>query len=201
MSTALPPFPTIAGTTFAHVPDWPGYAASDDGRVWTCKVPRGVKGYSGRHGGYLDTWVEKRPYTFIRGASADTYKTRQICLKGGLHTKSRCFSVHQIIMLAFRGPTPAGLEICHFPDHSTTNNRLDNLVFGTRQDNNGHKHIHGTIIKGESHPHSKLTDDDIREIRLQSQQGRTQFAIAKKFGLAQSTVSQIVNRSLWKHIR
>src|SRR5690606_23518834 len=42
--------------------------------------------------------------------------------------------VHQLVMLAFKGPTPAGEEIRHL-NGIPTDNRLSNLAFGTRTDN------------------------------------------------------------------
>ncbi|WP_084501480.1 NUMOD4 motif-containing HNH endonuclease [Nocardia xishanensis] len=42
--------------------------------------------------------------------------------------------VHQLVMLAFVGPTPEGLEICH-NDGNHENNRLDNLRFDTHAEN------------------------------------------------------------------
>lgn len=42
--------------------------------------------------------------------------------------------VHQIVLEAFVGPRPEGIEVMH-ADDDRTNNRLENLSYGTRQEN------------------------------------------------------------------
>lgn len=43
-------------------------------------------------------------------------------------------SVHTLVMLAFKGPCPANMEILHM-DHNPANNVLTNLKYGTRSEN------------------------------------------------------------------
>jgi thymidylate synthase ThyX len=42
--------------------------------------------------------------------------------------------VHQLVALAFLGPCPEGMEVCH-EDGNSLNNDLDNLRYGTKQSN------------------------------------------------------------------
>lgn len=42
--------------------------------------------------------------------------------------------IHRLVMLAFEGPCPEGLEVCH-GDHNRSNNHLDNLKYDTHQEN------------------------------------------------------------------
>ena len=42
--------------------------------------------------------------------------------------------VHQLVMSAFVGPKPAGMEVLH-KDHNPGNNRRSNLKYGTRSEN------------------------------------------------------------------
>lgn len=39
--------------------------------------------------------------------------------------------VHMLVLEAFVGPRPTGMECRHFPDRDRTNNRLGNLQWGT----------------------------------------------------------------------
>jgi hypothetical protein len=48
--------------------------------------------------------------------------------------KRKFFRVHNLILLAHRGPPPPGQEGRHF-DGNKDNNTLENLVYGTRQQN------------------------------------------------------------------
>ena len=52
--------------------------------------------------------------------------------------------VHHLVLEAFVGPRPEGAEARHFPDRDKTNNRAENLLWGTAQDNSDDRKIHGT---------------------------------------------------------
>lgn len=51
---------------------------------------------------------------------------------------------------------------------------------------------------GKSHPRSKLTEKDVREIRA-SELGATE--LAKKFGVSQGAISKIRLRLSWTHLK
>jgi hypothetical protein len=51
--------------------------------------------------------------------------------------------VHALVLEAFVGPRPKGKESCHF-DGNPANNRLENLRWGTRSENNLDAVRHGT---------------------------------------------------------
>ncbi len=51
--------------------------------------------------------------------------------------------VHQLVMLAFEGPTPGGMEVCH-NDGNRANNSRSNLRYGTPSDNGYDRVKHGT---------------------------------------------------------
>lgn len=51
--------------------------------------------------------------------------------------------------------------------------------------------------RGESNANSKLTDDDVRAIRLSSLNGAQ---LARAYGLTRATVHMIRKRKIWKHI-
>lgn len=53
---------------------------------------------------------------------------------------------------------------------------------------------------GERHANSKFTENDIRNIRKQFDDGVTQTAIAIQFGVPQGTISNIILRKSWTHI-
>lgn len=73
------------------------------------------------------------------------------------------------------------------------------LSWKTPAGNAADRYIHGTQRFGESSPKSKITEDDVIEIR--SLFGKeTQVAIAKRYGLNQSTISVIQARKTWQHV-
>lgn len=57
--------------------------------------------------------------------------------------KSRYWRVHQLVMLAFAGPCPPGLEVRHL-DGDHEHNARTNLAYGTRGQNEHDKVAHGT---------------------------------------------------------
>lgn len=52
-------------------------------------------------------------------------------------------------------------------------------------------------LKGESNPGASLTEADVREIRRRHEQGMTQAALARMFGVSPSNVSRIIRRVTW----
>jgi hypothetical protein len=115
--------------------------------------------------------------------------------------------VHQLVLEAFVGPCPVGMQCRHFPDRDPTNNKVWNLSWGTPEENSQDKIVHGTSgkgiskLRGEANNLAKLTDDDVREIRRAYAAGEgSQQQIADRYGIYQTTVSVIVRGKAWKHV-
>jgi hypothetical protein len=93
----------------------------------------------------------------------------------------------------FLGPCPPGHECAH-GDGDRTNAHLANLRWATPTENNGDKHAHGTIRRGERNPVAKLTNAEVARIKRDT---RTQCEIAAAYGVSQSSVSRIRNNKTW----
>lgn len=91
--------------------------------------------------------------------------------------------VHTAVALAFLGPRPEGLDVCH-NDGNPENNHPDNLRYDTRTDNILDVYRLGGRWR-------KLTLDDIREIKRLMDDGAVGAEVARQFGVSQSTVSKI----------
>lgn len=93
-----------------------------------------------------------------------------------------------------------GLVVMHKCDNPRCVNP-EHLMLGTQAENVKDMIVKGRDKKrslpGESHGMSKLTDDLVREIRASTETGP---AIAERLGIATSTVYDVRNRKLWKHI-
>lgn len=108
-------------------------------------------------------------------------------------------AVHRLVLEAFVGPCPPGLETGHL-DGDPSNNRVDNLRWITKKENASHRVLHGTARMGERHPHAKLTESDVRAIRVARAAGDTQRAIAASYGISPDNVRAIERRTAWKHV-
>jgi hypothetical protein len=176
--------------TWKPVPDFPGYEVSDQGRV------RSFKGYASE--GYKAAGWElksspQRILNPIRTAAG--YYRVNLCEDG----KRYLVWIHRLVLLAFVGPCPLGMEACH-NDGVQANNYLDNLRWDTRRSNLEDRHKHGTAPIGEINGNSKLTQEQVIQIRELYSKGYYQANIGKLFSVSHTQVSRIINRKTWAHI-
>ena len=92
----------------------------------------------------------------------------------------------------------------HQAAHSCGNGHLGcvnprHLRWDTCTGNHADKERHGTLVRGEKYPRAKLTQEDVRAIRLLSG-GHSQREIGAMFGVGQGTVGKILRRKLWAHV-
>lgn len=71
------------------------------------------------------------------------------------------------------------------------------LRWATPKENEADKMLHGTRPLGEKSNLSKLTIDQVVEIRMRARGGETQREIAEEFGVKQSCISSIKNKVSW----
>lgn len=108
--------------------------------------------------------------------------------------------VHQLVAITYV-PNPDNLPEVNHDDGDKMNNFYKNLEWMTHADNVKHGHRTGlTNNVGSNHGMAKLTDEAVREIRIQLSTGKTQREIAYDFGISQQLVSKIKTKANWKHI-
>lgn len=104
---------------------------------------------------------------------------------------SKYVLVHRLVLLAFVGPCPEGMQTLH-KDDDPTNNNLSNLEWGTPKRN------HETIDRtGENNGRSKLTPEDVIAIRASTE---LHTVLADLYGVAAGYISQIKKGKTWKCI-
>lgn len=54
--------------------------------------------------------------------------------------------------------------------------------------------------RGVTHPQAKLTEDNVRQVRKLSKEGKSQRAIAKTFDVSRGTIEPIIKGETWKHV-
>lgn len=159
--------------TIKPVPQFPGFFASDDGRVFGVVDLRRLKN---RYG--YETVVARRK------------DNRQMTL-----------SVHRAVCMAFHGDPGVPLEVRHL-DGNKWNNHPSNLAWGTRKDNAEDLKRHGMPV-GHRNGNSKLTRKDVRVLRglnLKDLMHGKRYkrnslsSLARRFGVGVSTIKNVLER-------
>lgn len=117
----------------------------------------------------------------------------------GLWKDKKCYSKswHVVILETFVGKCPASHVCRHFPDADPTNNRLENLSWGSRSKNENDKIVHGTSNHGTRNGQSKLTPDTVLEIRNSNESYKI---LSERFGVNQSQISRVKTNQTWKEV-
>jgi hypothetical protein len=175
-------------TEYRNLDKYPGYRVGDDGSVWSCLTrkcaPKGTWKPTGN-------WRQLKP-AIVRGYSYVTLTTEL--------GERKNLRVHLLVLEAFRGPRPEGMQGCHHPDNDPTNCRLDNLRWDTCQSNHDDKRRLGTTAKGSRVGSAKLSEKQVVEIFHKSGAGTSRVALAKEYGVTPSNISQIATRKKWRHV-
>ena len=107
--------------------------------------------------------------------------------------RSKVCTIHRLVLAAFVGPCPTGMEACH-ADGTRTNNRLENLRWDTRLGNAADMRAHGT------HGSLRLTDQQRLDIADAYIPGvRTMSSIGAEYGVSATTVCKIIHRKSRRH--
>lgn len=106
---------------------------------------------------------------------------------------------HRFSVVHFKHVLPQdGENVCHTCDTPSCVNP-DHLFIGTAAENQQDKWQKGRayVHKGETHWSTKLTEDDVRAIRASTEKQRD---LAARYGLTQTTISDIRRRKSWAHV-
>ena len=153
----------------------PGYAAGDDGSIWS-RV-------SGR-------W--KRLKCWHTTKSGHLYFTA-----GGAGGKQ--LAVHRVILECFVSKQPPGMIGLHWND-DPNDNRVSNLRWGTHQDNADDAKRNGGRAMGERSGPSKLHRRQVLDIRERYANGESKESLAKRYSVTRMCIHKIVNRQTWRHV-
>lgn len=168
---------------YRQLSDFPGYRVGNDGSIWSCREAiRGTR--------LSDKWHQLKPQS-RRG-----YLRVGLWKDGKLHWRS----VHRLVLEAFAGRCPDGMECLHAPDPCKANNALSNLRWGTPLENSGDQLIAGTRQQGSGKPDAKLTESDIHTIRKLVSDGLSRRRVAKQYGVSHTVINDIIRGRLWRHV-
>ena len=163
---------------YKKIKGYDNYLVSDRGRVFNYKFKKFLKPLKNGCG----------------------YFTVNLCKNGN----SKLHTIHRLVALAFI-LNPENKRTVNHIDGIKTNNFVLNLEWNTHAENNKHAMDTGlkkpTCLKGIKNGNSKLSEDQVLEIRRLYKTGNYyQKELGKIFGVSDVLIVYIVNRKNWKHI-
>lgn len=173
--------------TFEGVLDFPNYRIYENGAVWS--LPRTVKcGHHASKGkAIIGRWL-KQPVIGYRFVTLNN--------SGG----STRWQVHLLVLYTFKGAKPFPKAVCRHLDGDNLNCHYSNLVWGTMKENMADKKAHGRQQCGENHPHSKYTEEQIRQVRKLNLAGLNRADISETTKVPIGIVGHIIRGNYWKHV-
>lgn len=97
------------------------------------------------------------------------------------------------------GKLNPGIDVMHSCDNPLCV-ALQHLSPGTRKMNMVDAANKGRIARGERQPQAKLTEDQVREIRLRRADGESAEDLAERYGVKAPCIRKIVRRVRWGHV-
>jgi|SRR5690554_1002267 len=126
------------------------------------------------------------------------YHLVNVQARNGEGWKSR--RVHRLVAETFID-NPDNLPEVNHKDCDKSNNCVSNLEWVTSRGNKDHGWLNGLYTsRGELHPDSVLTDEQVHEICRLMEEGARNIDLARAFGVHKDTISRIRIGDNWKHI-
>lgn len=116
-----------------------------------------------------------------------------------LGSKTKRRYLHQLVLEAFVGRRESGQVIRHL-DGDKTNARLDNLRYGSYEENYADLVEHGGGNRGSRHGLAKLTDEQAGEIRRRFLDAEEVQNLADEFEVSVRLVRMIGRGERWRHL-
>ena len=121
------------------------------------------------------------------------YPVVRLSDKNGLKTGH---TNHRLVALAFLGPCPEGMEVCHNDDRKE-NATIANLRYDTRTGNSNDRKLNGTEKFGTERWGTKLTPEAVTDIRKLRGTVK-QMDLAARFGVSVPTISMVQSGKNWQ---
>jgi len=174
-----PPLPEMPGMEFRACPGYFGYCVSNTGVLMGCRRP-GPQGYFSREWRLINAKPGVKPYIKASLFDGERRVTR---------------NVHVLVLEAFAGPRPNGM-VCRHLNGNPTDNRIENLAWGTESENQRDAVRHGTSPGlqrfADNHYFAKFSREDVATIRSLAAEGVNLGELASLYGTTRDYVQKIV---------
>ena len=155
-----------------RIPGYSNYTVSEDGRV-----------YSHFTNKFIYIYKTKKGYYAVRMTNDVGEKRTEF--------------LHRIVCLAWN-PKEDYQNVVRHLDNNQDNNHRSNLAWGTTKDNMKDKIICGNQPRGTLVHNSKITEQDVKDIRnLYANTDITQKQLGKIYGITQTNVGNILRGKIW----
>ena len=116
------------------------------------------------------------------------------------HNKLKSIRVHRLVAFAWLDNPNNWNEVNH-KDGNKQNNNVDNLEWSTRSLNIRHAIDTGLLKynKGDKHHQSKLTNEQVEELRITYDCAKPLKYYANKYGMSISAMSKIIRNETYKN--
>lgn len=165
------------GKEWREIPEFAGYFASADGEILSL-----AKSAS-------------KPY--ILKQQANRWNYRYVFLYR--NKEMRKMFVHRAVLMAWVRMPEEWEEGRHLNDNPSEN-YLENLAWGSRQDNVDDKRKNGRIPIGEDVSAAKLTEGEVTELRRLYGEGVSSQELADMYHISKGQVTKTVRGGSWSHL-
>lgn len=120
---------------------------------------------------------------------------------GRIDINGRIYNPHRLSYLRHHGPLIEGMVVMHACDNPPCCNP-DHLSLGTDADNHRDRTEKGRgfIARGERNGSSKLTNDQVVEIRRLRAEGASSKALAERYAISTRLVQYVCAGGRWDHL-
>lgn len=103
--------------------------------------------------------------------------------------RNKTYRVNRAVAITYLGPAPEGKTDVAHCDDDTSNNRVENLRWATRRENEQDKLLRGRTPHGERHACARLSNADVVAIRASSEPSQD---VAAKYGVSAAHIRAII---------
>ena len=167
------------------------YEASTEGRIRSLER---IVTYTRRDGRCVERKYSSKVLT--PGLNSRGYEIVTLCDAANRHHTR---AIHRLVLETFVGPKKPGQQ-CRHLDGNIRNNALSNLCWGTSAENMADKIAHGTWVRGSRVGNSRLTEQQVREIKARLAQKEPHASIALDYDVKTVTISAISSGRNWSWI-